>query len=1081
MTLIRLIPGSLCSEAGNVEIWWSRLVAYGDGGRVRVLRAGSEAPVMLGGANLQLLPLSTGMRVAAGDRGSGPIVEVDLDSEGLRRVRVELAGDSVWLDEAEIEPVSPEATSPLAILRSGSWRHPAGYLSRVGLRERLGVAAQDTSGLPSMLGARIRPLGHQIYAAQRVLTDRVPRFILADEVGLGKTIEAGLVIQALASARPDLRVLVLAPGSMTSQWWMELYLRFGGVSYQQLAQGVWRSSDQEALDASPRIIASFNSLLRSKKRREALLNMSWDVLVIDEAHQHPPGQPLYPTLRLLAERADGVLVLSATPSKRELVGLSGLLGLVSPDVYKSGDTEILARRIKAKREIWEALEATQSMIAGFGFGVGVGDETDAGVFTAEDARAVADDWQPVLEHDSRIASLASELAASEGEPALAIASRLCAYVQEFHRVDARLVRTRRKTLSRFTQEFPARELAQLWEYEASLEERDAVAHLELYPGGDAARAALLAMTSRGPGAVGAFLDWRAQAPASDNTSEGLLLALASDPAPTEETALLSTIGKTSVMTDAERHWLEDATSYVVQWARAVDAAGGTSRELHIAEHTDALLADGVQRVLVFVQSADAAESLCQCIAKRLGPRQVVRFHSDLDRTEREQAILDFQRTPTVRVLVSDELGGEGRNLQVADVVVHGDTPLAVSRIEQRIGRLDRIGRDSDRPVRSIVVLGPSAVERTLHRFHSEVFDVYRHSIGGLEFMLPALQRAVFDTVARGDDLAPLIDAATKDVTEYRSSADEEFELALDSSWPELERAHEESEIWEDMPDDALGRAIVHWLRTLGIRTDWNRSRSSVVSLKVDPERLEAPLRGFDEGDPWPAEATISRAVALEHESLQYIAPGHRLVDASLEALERTSVGRVAVFSRDLGAGTFRKVYVQASFVVAMDTELWEDGLSAGLQARGARYWPGKSVSRVVGLGRGLIDEPLPQRLGSHFSRRDGDAPLSSADLAELCGGDLERLLALVETTVDAFTQDIASGELAEIEDQAGILEEDLSQELQFFEAACTSPGEWGISPDEARREIESRISLVASIRGARVQLDGLALIIGGSQ
>src|SRR3546814_20697823 len=66
-----------------------------------------------------------------------------------------------------------------------------------------------SGGLPAMLGARVLPLGHQIYAARRVLFDRTPRFILADEVGLGKTIEAGMIIQALQAERPDFSVLVV--------------------------------------------------------------------------------------------------------------------------------------------------------------------------------------------------------------------------------------------------------------------------------------------------------------------------------------------------------------------------------------------------------------------------------------------------------------------------------------------------------------------------------------------------------------------------------------------------------------------------------------------------------------------------------------------------------------------------------------------------------------------------------------------------------------------------------------------------------------------------------------------------------
>jgi SNF2 family DNA or RNA helicase len=89
----------------------------------------------------------------------------------------------------------------------------------------------QTAGIPSLLGVRIEPMGHQLYAMRRVLADSRPRFILADEVGLGKTIEAGLVLQALMQEEPQLRVLIIAPGSMSPQWFSEMYVRFGARAF----------------------------------------------------------------------------------------------------------------------------------------------------------------------------------------------------------------------------------------------------------------------------------------------------------------------------------------------------------------------------------------------------------------------------------------------------------------------------------------------------------------------------------------------------------------------------------------------------------------------------------------------------------------------------------------------------------------------------------------------------------------------------------------------------------------------------------------------------------------------------------
>jgi ATP-dependent helicase HepA len=130
----------------------------------------------------------------------------------------------ISVPETDIFPLPPASQAPLDILRALHWQGPKRFLRRWRLRLLESRWLEDSGGIPSLLDARIHPLGHQIYAVRRILWDRAPRFILADEVGLGKTIEAGLVIQSLIADKPDLNVLVIAPGAMARQWQTELYL-----------------------------------------------------------------------------------------------------------------------------------------------------------------------------------------------------------------------------------------------------------------------------------------------------------------------------------------------------------------------------------------------------------------------------------------------------------------------------------------------------------------------------------------------------------------------------------------------------------------------------------------------------------------------------------------------------------------------------------------------------------------------------------------------------------------------------------------------------------------------------------------
>jgi ATP-dependent helicase HepA len=118
-------------------------------------------------------------------------------------------------------------------------------------------------------------------------------------------------------------------------------------------------------------------------------------------------------------------------------------------------------------------------------------------------------------------------------------------------------------------------------------------------------------------------------------------------------------------------------------------------------------------VLVFSQEAHLVSEFSKYLRTLLASGEVEEFHHLMDEVELNTAALKFQLSSACRVLVSDELGGEGRNFQNATAVLHLDTPWSVSRLEQRIGRLDRVGRNTQHLVQSVVVQGPEATERAL--------------------------------------------------------------------------------------------------------------------------------------------------------------------------------------------------------------------------------------------------------------------------------------------------------------------------------------------------------------------------------
>jgi SNF2 family DNA or RNA helicase len=263
---------------------------------------------------------------------------------------------------------------------------------------------EDSGGIPAFLGARIQPMGHQLYAARRVLWDRVPRFILADEVGLGKTIEAGLVIQALRAEKPDLSVLIVAPGSMARQWQMELYLRFGAHACVHLDSATFAkvsTAARKRLLDSLSLVATTTVLQRFPETTTRLAQRHWDLVVVDEAHQFPPGCGLYDFFHRLARESPGFLALSATPSKREITSLAGLLALVAPDVYEPADEAGLSRRLAAQREVWDRLSFTRKYLDAI--------VAEGRSLQADDFEFLAEEWEGLLDSDPMAMALIDDL------------------------------------------------------------------------------------------------------------------------------------------------------------------------------------------------------------------------------------------------------------------------------------------------------------------------------------------------------------------------------------------------------------------------------------------------------------------------------------------------------------------------------------------------------------------------------------------------------------------------------------------------------------------------------------------------
>lgn len=838
-----------------------------------------------------------------------PFQHIDTGERG----RVLLAASNQWPIEAPIDYYAlidgevvrvPETCirvgstyqdpDPIRQLQRYELHNPVYKSSRDYVVEAIAELHNATYGLAELVAARVHLIAHQADVVARVLASDDRRFILADEVGLGKTIEAGLILKGLRRRDPALRVLVVAPDSLVHQWQRELDDRFW-LRFHVRDEDGFSAGEGAGLIDRRGLIVSAESLRADRELQKEVRSLDWGLLIVDEAHQVRRDPRLTTFLRWLSQRAGQTLLLSATPVQRHAQEYIDLLRLLDPERYERVTDEHFARLLESQSEV----RRTVSYLAR-----GLDPELfDADEFMEEIAGLVER-----LSDDDVLGELIAAVAenAQGYDRGLAAAGEAIAYLSENYRIESRMIRNRRAHLDAV---MPTRELDDAYLYDPTDSERDTLEALFDYlvglkcQSGEAVASEytrlLMHAAASSPaallGVVRQRLSARSLPPLADESPWPRLLAPTSprhEPArvaelirrfpPWDDLRALQTVALLA------QRWNEEEEEALA--ANMMRRKGGRFPQSSRLGQALTAIEDAIGerrqgKVLVFSSWPETLDSLAAHIERAVGPKGAVSFRAGLTPGALQEAAERFQSDPTCRVLLSDELGGEGRNFQIADAIVHLDLPWTPALVEQRIGRVDRIGREGT--VRSIVIAARGTPEDHLFQLWHQAFQLFTRSMSGLEMALESIQdelaTALLHDLRQG--LAELLEPMQAHVAELRELVEEE---AFFDQGAINRRLRDDFTAMSARFGDgtSLRHAITRWGNIAGLLSDYDPGREVVtyapkrfvasnmeIAGVVTLPNMEEAIRRSRRRNSLEVRGTFNRVVAVAHEELVFFSPG----------------------------------------------------------------------------------------------------------------------------------------------------------------------------------------------------------------
>lgn len=857
------------------------------------------------------------------------------------------------IDEAQLSDQLPPQ-GPIERLAAGRFDD----LDAFGFRRRsLGLQRVAlNSPVRGFVGGRIDLIPHQLYIAHEVSSRQVPRVLLSDEVGLGKTIEAGLIAHRLLVTGRVRRLLVLVPESLVHQWFVEMLRRFNTwlhifdeercASIQAGDPGANPFLDDQI------VLASIGFLSAASQRAAQAIDAGWDLVIVDEAHHlawsPDTPSPEYALVEALGRRTSGLLLLTATPEQLGLESHFARLRLLDPDRYSDfgafqnepadfGDTARLVERVANSRLVEEKEQA---------------------------------ELRRLLVHDPDRDELLGALRSGEA----ALRAELLGRLLDLHGPGRVLFRNTRAAM----QGFPRR------------------------------RVHLAALTSTAEAEL--WTDRLSTEFAVDAGDQDLVVELGFDK-------------------DPRIVWL-----------------AGLLRER--AE----------EKVLLICRTLEKAEAIDEALCRHLNLQAAV-FHEGLTLLQRDRNAAWFAEPEGARLLICSEIGSEGRNFQFAHRLVLFDLPPHPELLEQRIGRLDRIGQTQDIEIHVPFLAG--SPQEVLARWYHEGLDAFETNLEGGDELFKQFSRQVHDLAlefpvadppAARAELAQLLQetAAARKALRQRLEAGRDRLLEMNSFRPAVARTVIDAIRAEDA-DPALPEYLLDVFEQCGVHVEELAPLTWQLNAQ---ETATGVLPGL------PAEgmvATCDRRRAVSREDVSFLTWDHPLVTGAMDMLLGSEKGSCAFGV--LPHATERTLLIEAVFMLEA---LGERRLHVD------RFLPPTPVRVVVNHKPAVVSRQYPTAaLAGNLKKGLPHNLLAKGDIARRV---IPAMMRCAEEGAGVVAGQLRADALAQVNALLG-------REVRRLRALA------GINPNVRPVEIQlaesEQAELISAVTHARLRLDCLCLVWKG--